>query len=127
MLVMRLKAKQVIPQCRAVMISCTVDIPIASTPIGSTDTTVDTFAQDTGQTGHALGHILGYLQHARIVRFGHAEKPWPEPIIVRTEQWTVAGKTHQIDVILNEHDIADVQVAIGGTGRICDDQMCTAD
>uniref|UniRef100_A0A182M0I2 Uncharacterized protein n=1 Tax=Anopheles culicifacies TaxID=139723 RepID=A0A182M0I2_9DIPT len=32
MLVMRLKAKQVIPQCRAVMISCTVDIPIASTP-----------------------------------------------------------------------------------------------
>uniref|UniRef100_A0A182XS15 Uncharacterized protein n=1 Tax=Anopheles quadriannulatus TaxID=34691 RepID=A0A182XS15_ANOQN len=95
--------------------------------VGTADTTVHTLTQHTLQPGHMGGRLFGRLQQGRFVRFGHAEKPWPEALIVRAEQRTVASEAHQIDVILNEHDVADAVAAVDGTGRIRSDQVRTAD
>uniref|UniRef100_A0A182XS16 Uncharacterized protein n=1 Tax=Anopheles quadriannulatus TaxID=34691 RepID=A0A182XS16_ANOQN len=90
------------------------------------ETGVDALAQLVLDADLARDH-LRLLVQLRIVRVGHAEEPRPEPLIVRPLERIVPGKAHQIDVILDQHDVADPVLGVGAAGRIRSDQVRTAD
>lgn len=93
--------------------------------VGSAQTCVHTL-MNVLFNAQLFGHLHTELGHPLIVRLVHGRKTRSEARVVRSLQRIIAGKAHDVDVILNDDNVANIVFGIDATGRICCNQMCAS-
>lgn len=86
---------------------------------GARDKGVDTLVQELGH-GQLLGSLVHKAAETGAVSIGHGGETGTELGHVGSNQGVVAGHTGQVDVVLNDADIADLEGRVQTTGSVGD-------